>query len=250
MSECKIITLMFHRVHDQSQNYDHEQFSRYLCYLTKNYPIVVPGDTLPKSGVAICLTFDDAYFDFYQYVYPLLCKYRIKAILAVSPHYIVENTALGAKERLAVPYPQGMQDNLHETKVPFCTWKELQEMADSKQVLIASHGYQHENLADNNAHFTQEIIKSKGILEKRLNTHVAYFIYPYGKMSRFAHTMVSKTYDYGFRIGSSLNHGWDQKRKMIYRIDADPLWTQMRPIDNRLIRQLSLKYWLNRLRRK
>jgi len=250
MSECKIITLMFHRIHDDSQNYDHTQFSCYLSYLKQHYPIVVPSDPLPKSGVVICLTFDDAYFDFYEYVFPLLRQHQIKAILAVSPYYIVENTKLSAMERLAVPYPQGMQDNLHQTKVPFCTWQELQEMTDSKQVLIASHGYQHENLADNHANFTQEITASKRILEEKLRTKVAYFIYPYGKMSRFAHTMVSKTYDYGFRIGSSLNHGWDQKRKMIYRIDADPLWTQMRPIDSRLIRQLSFKYWLNRLRRK
>ncbi len=250
MSECKIITLMFHRVHDDSQNYDHQQFSRYLSYLKQNYPIVVPGDKLPSKGVAICLTFDDAYFDFYHYVYPLLSQHQVKAILAVSPHYIVDNTALKPDDRLAVPYPQGMQNNLHQTKVPFCTWEELKEMATSPHVLIASHGYRHENLADNKANFIQEISASKEILEKKLGTNVDYFIYPYGKMSRFAHRMVSRTYDYGFRIGSSLNHGWDQKRKMIYRIDADPLWTQMRPIDNRLIRQLSLKYWLNRLRRK
>jgi peptidoglycan/xylan/chitin deacetylase (PgdA/CDA1 family) len=250
MSECKIITLMFHRVHDESQNYNYQQFAQYLSYLKQHYPIVVPGDKLPPKGVAICLTFDDAYYDFYHYVFPLLRQHQTKAILAVSPHYIVEGTNLNAHERLAVPYPQGMQDNLHQLKVPFCTWKELKEMAETPHVLFASHGYQHENLADKNANFIQEISASKGILERKLGTNVHYFIYPYGKMSRFAHRMVSKTYDYGFRIGSSLNHGWDQKRKMIYRIDADPLWTQMRPIDNRLIRQLSLKYWLNRLRRK
>lgn len=250
MSECKIITLMFHRIHDDSQNYHHKQFSNYLSYLKQHYPIVTPGDALPAKGVAICLTFDDAYFDFYQYVYPLLRQHQTKAILAVSPRFIVDTTDKSADERLAVPYPEGMQGNLHETKVPFCTWEELKEMAQTPHVLIASHGYQHENLADHQSNFTQEISTSKGILEKKLGTKVDYFIYPYGKMSRFAHRMVSQTYDYGFRIGSSLNQGWDQKRKMIYRIDADPLWTQMRPIDNRLIRQLSLKYWLNRLRRK
>lgn len=250
MSQCKIITLMFHRIHDDSQNFDHEQFGRYLQYLKAHFPIVVPGDPLPDKGIAICLTFDDAYFDFYQYVYPKLQQLKIKAIIAVSAHYIVEHTTLCADERLSVPYPQGMQSHLYQTKVPFCTWQELQEMADSQLVLIASHGYKHENLADKNADFSQEIIVSKGILEKRLNTKVAYFIYPYGKMSRFAHQLVSKTYDYGIRIGSSLNQGWDQKRKMVYRIDADPLWTEMRPIDNKLIRQLSFKYWLNRLRRK
>lgn len=78
MSECKVITLMFHRVHDESQNYDHQQFSRYLSYLKQHYPIVVPGDKLPSKGVAICLTFDDAYFDFYHYVYPLLRQHQQK----------------------------------------------------------------------------------------------------------------------------------------------------------------------------
>lgn len=250
MANCKIITLMFHRIEDESQNYSHQQFSHYLAYLKQHFPIVVPGDELPENGVAICLTFDDAYFDFYQYVYPLLREHQIKAILAVSPHFIVENTSLSAKERLSVPYPKGMHDGLHQSKVPFCTWQELQEMAQSRYVLIAAHGYQHENLAQKTANFSQEIIRSKKILEQKCQTQVAHFIYPYGKMSRFAHQLVSKHYDYGFRIGSSLNQGWDRKRKMIYRIDADSLWTQMRPIDNKLIRQLSIKYWLNRLRRK
>lgn len=250
MSKCKIITLMFHRVEDQSQPLSHTQFARYLHYLQQHFPIVVPGDPLPQDGIAICLTFDDGYFDFYQYVYPLLLERQIKAILAVSPYYIVENTGLSADERLAVPYPQGMQDNLHLSKVPFCTWQELQEMADSKHVLIAAHGYKHADLSQKNANFTEEIITSKQLLENKLQTKIAYFIYPYGKMSRFAHKLVSATYDYGFRIGSSLNQGWDQKRKMIYRIDADSLWTEMHPIDNRLIKQLSIKYWLNRLRRK
>ncbi|HRE32021.1 MAG TPA: polysaccharide deacetylase family protein, partial [Candidatus Berkiella sp.] len=188
---CKVIALMFHRVQDQSQHYSHEQFSRYLSYLKQHFPIVVPGDPLPTNGIAICLTFDDAYFDFYQFVYPLLHQHQIKAILAVSPYYIVEKTALDAASRLAVPYPQGMENNLHQTKVPFCTWQELQEMTNSDWVQIAAHGYKHANLSSKTANFQEEVITSKKILENKLRTHVAYFIYPYGKMSRFAHKIVS-----------------------------------------------------------
>src|SRR4029078_10371494 len=150
MVSTRIITLMFHRVFEPHLGYDPAQFERYLQYLLEHYPIVVPGDNLKRNAISICLTFDDAYYDFYYYVYPLLKKYNIKAILAVPVKYILDTTTLSAQTRLSVPYPQGMADNLFAQKAPFCTWEELREMADGKHVIMASHGFAHADLSHPN----------------------------------------------------------------------------------------------------
>lgn len=244
----KIISLMFHRVNDPSLGYDPQQFARYLEYLINNFPIVCPNSFLPANKVAIFLTFDDAYFDFYQHVYPLLKQYNIRALLAVPSQYIVEDTKLSPATRLAVPYPQGMDAITCIEKVPFCTWRELKEMADSGHVLMASHSYSHVNLCDPTVNITQELLTSKKQLEEKLGTSVDYFVYPYGKMNRRIHRQVRKIYRYGIRIGSALNKGWDHPQQFIYRIDAERLWPTHLPLTSTLINKLTFKYWINRAR--
>lgn len=248
MTKTRVITLMFHRVNDAHQGYCPKQFARYLDYLVQHFPIVVPGEQLPDVPLAICLTFDDAYFDFYHDVYPLLRKHQIKAILAVPVKYVIQNTQVSSEERLSVPYENGMSAT-YEKKVPFCTWEELAEMSQD-HVVIASHGFAHANLADKKTDLDQEIVFSQKILEQKLQIPIKHFVYPYGRMSKKAHQKVCQSYEFGIRIGSALNLGWDRSRHFVYRINADPLWTNLKPINKSLIKKLTLKYWMNRLRLK
>jgi peptidoglycan/xylan/chitin deacetylase (PgdA/CDA1 family) len=129
---------MFHRVNDVTLGYCPDVFAKYLHYLVRNFPIVVPGEKLPNAGIAICLTFDDAYYDFYHNVFPLLKKHQIKAVLAVPVKYIVDETSVANQTRLEVPYVQGMENPKYAQKIPFCTWNELREMSQSGLVEIAS----------------------------------------------------------------------------------------------------------------
>ncbi len=123
-------------------------------------------------------------------------------------------------------------------------------MAHSGLVNIASHGYLHQNLANNDADFLQEIVLSQKILQEKIGVPVTNFVYPYGRMSKHAHNMVRQYYAFGIRIGSALNVGWDFSKRFVYRINADPLWTQQKPISTMLLNKLTLKYWGNRLRSK
>jgi len=248
MSKTRVITLMFHRVNDKSLNFSPQLFAKYLSYLVSHFPIVTPGEKLPNVPLAICLTFDDAYFDFYHDVYPLLMQHHIKALLAVPVKYIVEKTSLTAEVRLSVPYAHNMEDAAYQAKVPFCTWEELKEMAQSEHVVIASHGYRHANLKDKTTNIDQEIRYSKKYLEEKLNLPVAHFVYPFGRVTRSIHKKVCQNYDFGIRIGSALNIAWDLNRRFVYRINADPLWLNQTEIGPKLIRQLTFKYWNNRIR--
>ncbi len=251
MTRTRVIVLMFHRVNDASLNHSPVQFANYLNYLVQNFPIVLPGDPIPDDvPLAICLTFDDAYFDFYHNVYPLLQQHQIKALLAVPVKYIVENTTLSTQTRLSVPYAHDMEDPSYATKVPFCTWEELREMAQSPNVVIASHGFRHANLSDRKVDLSQEITISQAILQLKLNQPVQHFVYPFGRTSNLARKKIQETYDYGLRIGGALNYKWNEKTRFLYRINADPLWTQHIPIHPALVKKLTFKYWLNRLRDK
>jgi peptidoglycan/xylan/chitin deacetylase (PgdA/CDA1 family) len=250
MTSPIVITLMFHRINDVNQQFNPLQFSHYLDYLVHHFPIVVPGESLPDTPVAVCLTFDDAYYDFYHNVYPLLQKHKVKGILAVPTKYILDETTQSPETRLNVPYPYEMENPYFAEKSPLCTWQELREMAQSDQIILASHGHSHANLIDKKTNLQQELSLSKQILEAQLGKAIHYFVYPFGRMTQSIHREVCKIYDYGIRIGNALNLGWDQTNRYVYRINADPLWVNSRSIDQKLIRKLTVKYWINRIRNK
>jgi peptidoglycan/xylan/chitin deacetylase (PgdA/CDA1 family) len=246
----RIVTLMFHRINDASIGYQPDVFARYLDYLTQHFPIVLPGDSLDKKKINICLTFDDGYYDFYQDVFPLLKQYQVKAILAVPAKYIVETAHRTAQERLSVPYAHDMDDPTHQANQPFCSWQELREMSQTGLVNIAAHGYRHANLRHQTTDFHEEIVTTKELITDNLGIAPRFFVYPFGAMSPQAHQLVKTHYEFGIRIGSTLNYGWDNHSQFVYRINADPFWLNQRPITPYLCHRLAFKYWVNRLRNK
>lgn len=243
----KLIMLMFHRVVDVNQQFDANKFERYIQYLKNTFTICDPFGPLTLKTLNICLSFDDAYCDFYFYVYPLLKRYNIKAILGVSTDYIMESTSLNSETRLSVPYPDGMHSTIWRDKVPFCTWQELKEMSDSGHVIMASHSASHPHLTDPNCDLKKEIIDSKNILEEKLQHPINSFIYPYGDYNRQVHKLVKQHYQWDLRIGSALNYDWPEKSP-IYRIDAEKYWPQNEAFSEKSLRKMTMKYWLNRLR--
>jgi len=62
---------------------DVQYFEQQMDYLSKNYKIISLND-LNKSDPfisSVIITFDDGYYDFYEYAYPILKKYDIKVTL-------------------------------------------------------------------------------------------------------------------------------------------------------------------------
>ena len=234
---AKQVSLMFHRVSEPGMQ---GAFLKYLDYLVQTFPIIVPGEPL-VAPVSISLIFDDAYIDFYEYVFPLLKKYNIKALLAVPVSYISEKIEEPMKDRMLKTHYAGIDKPSAEVNTAFCSWIELKEMVDSGYVIIASHTQTHCSTPALNTHEEQlfEIMSSKKVLEEKLGTIVEHFIYPYGHWSRSAHRFVTEHYRYTHRIGGALN---DSKQlssgKLLYRIDANDLF-----INHRLINAKQLRIW-------
>lgn len=245
-----LLVFMYHRISHTGFANDIQAFSEHLAYLSKNYSIVLPGDPINHGQLSICLTFDDAYFDFYHYVFPLLKQLQIPAVLAVPVNYIIDQSPVDVEQRLAVDSLVSMDGDHYQTSVPFCTWPELQEMAESPFVNIASHSSSHDNLVKPGVALEREIIDSKTQLETRLNTTVNTFIYPYGSMNNDVHKMVSQHYQYGMRIGSALNRSWSEKNGLIYRVDANKFWPHGTRWSSKHTAKHALKYISNKVRGK
>lgn len=224
-----LLTLLYHRIGKGKYANAPELFCEHLRYIKEHFSVVLPGEFLPKRKLSLCLSFDDATYDFYHYVFPLLKSLNLRALLGVPTRYIVETTTVASHERLAVPYTLAMQDGFHDTKIPFCTWQELEEMVTSGHVEVASHSYMHCNLTFPFVDLEREVIRSKEMIEARLPQAVSSFIYPFGKTNKKVHAFVSKYYPYSFRIGSRLNFGWGDSKKPLFRILGDQLSTPRQP---------------------
>lgn len=241
---AQLLTLMYHKVDDPVNQLPVDNFVKHLKSLAAQYPIVTPKDTL-QPGLNICLTFDDAYCDFYYVVYPLLKALNITAILAVPTAYIQPSTSLSYEQRSQVPYPKGMDEKTCKQDVPFCTWEELKEMQASGHVIIASHSHTHASLKRQAP--AQEIVLSKQILEQQLQSKIDYFVYPFGDFGKKSHQLVRQHYQLGFRIGSATNKHFKPSSQMMYRVDADRFWQSQTPIEP-MLKSYQRKYWLNRIR--
>lgn len=217
-----LLIFLYHRIGTGKHSNSYQMLFDHFTYLKEHYSVVLPGDPLEKGKISVCLTFDDATFDFYHYVYPLLKKMQLRALLGIPVRYILEKTSLTPEERLSIPYPLMMQDGFFDQKAPFCTWQELREMVESGYVEAASHSFSHGNLTFPFINLEKEVITSKKILEDHLPQPISSFIYPFGRCNPQVHKYVSKFYPYVFRIGSAGNTQWNGKNPLT-RIPADQL---------------------------
>jgi peptidoglycan/xylan/chitin deacetylase (PgdA/CDA1 family) len=214
---------MYHHIDSDRFSNDLELFERHLQYIADRFEIVLPGDTLSGERDALCLTFDDAYFDFYHYVYPLLQKYHTKALLAVPTAYILEETRVDPAKRLSVQHDRCYQEEVYREFAPFCTWSELREMGESGLVYLASHSHNHCDLTLPDTDLYEEIVTSRHILEAHLGEKIESFVLPFGRYNRKSIELLRDHYRYIFKVGQGVNPDFDGIHGLIYRIDGDDM---------------------------
>lgn len=240
-----LLTLLYHRIGNGKYSNSFDMMKAHLKHVSKNYSVVLPGESLKLLKVQVCLTFDDAFFDFFHYVYPLLKELRIRAILAVPTKYILERTDIDPKTRLSVPTHEA--EKVYNSLAPYCTWEELREMHNSGYVKIASHSHSH-TVMDRPDKATQyEFFHSKKLLEEKLQSNVSIFVFPYGKLSKASAKLAGQHYKYMMRIGSASNTYW---KTMLYRINADQMLSHKSIFDRVNYMKYFSKWALNQLRGK
>ena len=125
------------------------------------------------------LTFDDGYYNNYSYLYPLLEKYDMRAVISVLGRYADEYSACNEKPN---------------NNYSHATWTMLKEMKDSGRVEILNHSYDMHSAdsrlglkkkqGESEEHFKQAVVKDVTKLQARfveqLNLECRAFTYPFG----------------------------------------------------------------------
>lgn len=141
------------RVHLETirdNNYNTITFTDYYNYITK-------GTKLPDNPVLI--TFDDGYTNNYEYLFPLLKEFNMKATI-----FVVAGTV-----------------GTTPGQYPHFTWEQAREMEQSGLVDIQSHTYSHADMTSLTPEQVRyELRMSRYLIEKNLNKKCEFLAYPYG----------------------------------------------------------------------
>jgi peptidoglycan/xylan/chitin deacetylase (PgdA/CDA1 family) len=218
-----LLILNFHQVYVPENPKLWQSFERNIKILAQKYNFVLPGQALLKSELNICLTFDDAYADFYFHIAPLLKNLNIPAVLAVPSAYPLDYTSLDTDLRLAVNYPHGLNRIIAREKSSICTWEELKNLAKEPLIQLAAHGHNHYNFKQediNEIKILEELEQPKIIFQEKIGIVPKNYIYPFGFYSQTYHELSQKYYNFSMRLGNSLNFGWP-KNGLLYRIDGE-----------------------------
>jgi peptidoglycan/xylan/chitin deacetylase (PgdA/CDA1 family) len=190
-TRTQVPILMYHQIgrlsSSKSEGHDcvtPEMFEQQLrALLDSGYQVITLGRLirlLNESPDAlrrcVALTFDDGFHGHFRYAYPVLRRYGVPATFflvagsvgsrTVLPHLGLERGRMGEDDQRAEWRP--------------LSWDEARELAHNAME-IGSHGASHRSLGcirwDET---TNEVGRSKEILEARLGVRVEVFAYPFG----------------------------------------------------------------------
>ncbi|MBN2453899.1 MAG: polysaccharide deacetylase family protein [Candidatus Omnitrophica bacterium] len=183
--------LMYHSI-DYNDNVSKlsvnpESFERQMKFLHDNKYNVVTlagiagyirgGGKIPRKTVAV--TFDDGFYNNYEYAFPVLKKYNIPATIFIITGKIGEKGFVG--------------------------WKEIRQMADSGVVTIGSHTVSHKWLPSmGTRQLESELRDSRALLEEKLGIPVTELCYPLGAHDERVKREAVKT---GYKCAVATNPG-------------------------------------------
>lgn len=158
---------------------------------------VYNGVSLPEKP--IMLTFDDGYFTYYNYVYPLLQKYESKAVMSIIGEFVDKSSE--------DPNPN-----------PYLNWSQVAELSESPYVEIQNHTYSMHKISQRKGctilegesydHYRRVIVNDIGYLQLLINGKTGYtpraFTYPFGFICRECREILREM---GFLASLSSNYG-------------------------------------------
>ncbi len=177
-----------------------EVFDEQLAYLTQQHYTVIPfsqvedhllrGAALPPHPIVI--TFDDGWRDQYEYAFPILLKYGMRATFFI---------------------PSNFPDH-----PSFMSWEELANL-QAAGMSIGDHSMSHPDFSKHLSSTTlwREIVESKRVLEEHLGIFVREFAYPFGYITPEAVETVKSA---GFVAARADTPPKDQTAAGIYALGA------------------------------
>lgn len=191
-------------------------FEDHLKFFKKSFNICFADDLVRnkfkgKSSRDISITFDDGYFDNYEYAFPLIKKYKVPVTIFLTTSFVDNHSKRMLCDRMLYYYQMGkIEGNFKELTqrlrflkpeeqdvffqnfgesigaIPLendrgLTWEQVLEMYESGLVRFEVHGHTHANLKYlSKEEIVNELKQCYGIIEEKLNYKSKIFAYPFG----------------------------------------------------------------------
>ncbi|MEI8046763.1 MAG: polysaccharide deacetylase family protein [Bacteroidota bacterium] len=218
--------LMYHKVSLDTNDpltISIQNLEKHFGYLSENaYTCldlnqVIDNKTVKLPVRSFVLTFDDAYLNNLEYLYPLLQKYGFHATIMLPVGFL------------------GKINGWDQGSDPIMSYQQLLSM-DSRFVSFGLHTYGHISLKNSSfADITADLDKSKQELTSHGIRFLPVLAYPYGAypkesvQKKALFDLLEKSgIRYGFRIGNKINKWPIKNRYEVKRIDIrgdDSFWT-------------------------
>jgi peptidoglycan/xylan/chitin deacetylase (PgdA/CDA1 family) len=175
-----VVILLYHRVGGGGGEIDLPAalFERQLATLAERERVLTLDQAVAgghQGGVVV--TVDDGYRDFHDTVLPLLVRYRVPAVLYLA-------TGLVAGESSAPDPAEAL------------TWAQLAEAVATGLVTVGAHTHGHTDLSRATERVCQdEMARSKGLVEDRLDVACRHFAYPWAVASPVADRAARRLFD-------------------------------------------------------
>ncbi len=115
------------------------------------------GKIVVRKTRPISLTFDNGFFDFYEFAYPLLSEYKFPCTLLISPLKVGHRVKIG--DRI----------------IDYLTWDNLRELMNNKITIGAYDDYKRNINSIPEDLVRRHIFEFKKIMEDKLGSRVRYF---------------------------------------------------------------------------
>ncbi len=186
------IILTYHRVHegalDLEMSVSPKHFREQMSYLVHRYRVVslerVIDPINRNSQVDLAaVTFDDGYWDNFQYAFPILKEKKIPAIIFL------------------------IADRVGRTDLGMLTLDQIKVM-QGQGISFGSHTCTHPVLADiPPAQVEEELRRSREVLEQALGCRVKCFAYPKGKKDQYSGLVKDLVKASGYKCAVTMENG-------------------------------------------
>jgi peptidoglycan/xylan/chitin deacetylase (PgdA/CDA1 family) len=157
-----VAILLYHRVGagDREVDLPVAAFEAQVAEVSEREGVLPLDAALADGSGGVVLTIDDGYRDFHDVVLPILAHHRVPAVLYLASGLVAEE----ARARdLAL------------------SWTQLREAVATGLVTVGSHTHNHVDLSRASpAEAQQDIVRSKELIEDRLQVPCRHFSYPFG----------------------------------------------------------------------